>query len=67
MKKIQMVDLTGQYQGIKEEVNSSITHILENATFINGPEVKKFQEALERYLDVKHVICLLYTSPSPRD
>ena len=56
MKKIQMVDLTGQYQGIKEEVNSSITHILENATFINGPEVKKFQEALERYLDVKHVI-----------
>jgi len=56
MKKIQMVDLSGQYQGIKEEVNTSISQILDQATFINGPEVKKFQAALEAYLNVKHVI-----------
>ncbi|WP_149276679.1 DegT/DnrJ/EryC1/StrS family aminotransferase [Pareuzebyella sediminis] len=56
MKKIQMVDLDGQYQGIKEQVNSAIASILENSTFINGPEVKAFQGDLEEYLGVKHVI-----------
>ncbi len=56
MKKIQMVDLGQQYQGIKEEVNSAITEILETSTFINGPHVKAFQKNLETYLNVKHVI-----------
>ena len=56
MKKIQMVDLIGQYQGIKNEVNESITEILETATFINGPKVHEFQRSLEEYLGVKHVI-----------
>ncbi len=56
MKKIQMVDLTGQYQFIKEQVNSSISQVLDTAAFINGPEVHRFQEELEHYLGVKHVI-----------
>lgn len=56
MKKIQMVDLTSQYQSIKEEVNTSIQEVLNTASFINGPKVKEFQSALEAYLDVKHVI-----------
>ncbi len=56
MKKIQMVDLTGQYQTIKGQINSSISHILDTATFINGPEVHAFQKELEAYLGVKHVI-----------
>ena len=51
-----MVDLSGQYQEIKDQVNSSITQILETSAFINGPEVHAFQEELETYLDVKHVI-----------
>lgn len=56
MRKIQMVDLTGQYQGIREEVNSSISQILETAAFINGPQVHTFQAALEKYLGIRHVI-----------
>ena len=51
-----MVDLSGQYQEIKDQVNSSITQILETSAFINGPEVHAFQEELETYLGVKHVI-----------
>lgn len=51
-----MVDLVGQYQGIKEEVNESIAQILDSASFINGPKVHEFQAALENYLQVKHVI-----------
>lgn len=56
MKKIQMVDLGGQYQEIKEQVNASISRILETSAFINGPEVHAFQKDLEYYLGVKHVI-----------
>ena len=53
---IQMVDLKGQYQKIKSEINNSINKCLEEATFINGPAVKEFQNSLENYLNVKHVI-----------
>ncbi len=56
MKKIQMVDLGGQYQDIKEQVNHSIEQILETSAFVNGPEVHGFQKELEEYLGVKHVI-----------
>ena len=56
MKKIQMVDLKGQYEAIKEAVNSSIQEVLDTNTYINGPQVQQFQKNLETYLDVKHVI-----------
>lgn len=56
MKKIQMVDLKGQYKDIKERVDSSIMNVIETTAFINGPEVHEFQKELEDYLDVKHVI-----------
>lgn len=51
-----MVDLNGQYQSIKEQINSSISNILETSAFVNGPEVHAFQKELEAYLGVKHVI-----------
>ena len=56
MKKIQMVDLKGQYEAIKKTVNNSIQEVLDTNTYINGPQVHQFQKNLEEYLDVKHVI-----------
>jgi len=56
MKKIQMVDLGGQYEDIKEQVNAAISTVMETSAFINGPEVQTFQKDLEQYLNVKHVI-----------
>jgi dTDP-4-amino-4,6-dideoxygalactose transaminase len=56
MKKIQMVDLKGQYEAIKKTVNNSIQEVLDTNTYINGPQVQQFQKNLETYLDVKHVI-----------
>lgn len=56
MIKYQMVDLVGQYKKIKPEVDAAIMEVMENASFINGPAVKKFQKHLEEYLNVKHVI-----------
>jgi UDP-2-acetamido-2-deoxy-ribo-hexuluronate aminotransferase len=56
MRKIQMVDLKGQYQQIKEQIDKSINEVIESTAFINGPEVHQFQKELEEYLGVKHVI-----------
>ncbi|HEY9114599.1 MAG TPA: DegT/DnrJ/EryC1/StrS family aminotransferase [Bacteroidales bacterium] len=56
MIKYQMVDLAGQYKRIKPEVDAAIQDVITNTSFINGPAVKQFQESLEKYLDVKHVI-----------
>lgn len=51
-----MVDLVGQYEGLKSQINSSFSEILDSAAFINGPHVHSFQKELEAYLDIKHVI-----------
>ncbi len=55
-KKIQMVDLKGQYEKIKTEVDKGIQDVLNSTAFINGPAVKEFQADFEKYLNVKHVI-----------
>ncbi len=51
-----MVDLQGQYTEIKDRVTASMQEVIDNASFINGPEVHAFQKELEAYLGVKHVI-----------
>lgn len=51
-----MVDLKKQYQKIKNEIDAAIAEVIESAAFINGPAVKTFQQNLEKYLGVKHVI-----------
>lgn len=56
MKKIQMVDLQGQYQKIKKTVDASIQEVLNSSAYINGSYVHQFQTDLEKYLNVKHVI-----------
>ena len=56
MKKINMVDLKGQYENIKPEIDKAIAEVINATAFINGPAVKEFQENLEKYLGVKHVI-----------
>lgn len=51
-----MVDLITQYAEIKSDVNNAILNVIENAQFINGPEVQKFQAEMQDYLGAKHVI-----------
>ena len=51
-----MVDLITQYEKIKPAIDEAILSVIQNAQFINGPEVQNFQKELEEYLEVKHVI-----------
>lgn len=51
-----MVDLRGQYQKIKPEIDAALQEVIDSTSFIKGPAVKTFQENLSKYLEVKHVI-----------
>ena len=51
-----MVDLTGQYQKIKDEVDAGIQEVIDTTQFINGAATKQFASDLATYLQVKHVI-----------
>jgi len=51
-----MVDLSGQYNKIKPQIDAAISEVIDNTAFINGPAVKRFQKHLAEYLQVKHVI-----------
>lgn len=46
---IKMVDLGGQYLAIKQEIDSSIQHVIDNTQFINGNKVKEFANNLAKY------------------
>jgi UDP-2-acetamido-2-deoxy-ribo-hexuluronate aminotransferase len=54
--QIEMVDLKGQYNKIKTEIDQAVISCIASTSFINGPAVKEFQLNLEQYLGVKHVI-----------
>ena len=56
MKKINMVDLNGQYRKIRWQVNREIKKVIKSSSFINGPIVKEFQKNLQEYLNIRHVI-----------
>ena len=53
---LQMVDLKGQYQKIKVDVDQAIQEVIDSTAFINGPQVSEFQADLEQYLGVKKVV-----------
>ncbi len=51
-----MVDLIGQYNKIQKEVDEAVINVIRSSAYINGPEVKAFQQELEGYLGANHVI-----------
>jgi dTDP-4-amino-4,6-dideoxygalactose transaminase len=51
-----MVDLKGQYEKIKTEVDAGIQAVIDSTAFIKGGKVTDFQHQLESYLNVGHVI-----------
>lgn len=53
---IQMVDLRGQYDKIKKEIDQSISEVLSNGSFINGPQVGRFEQSLASYIKADHCI-----------
>lgn len=51
-----MVDLRIQYEKLRVEIDAAIKNVITSTKFIKGPEVRFFEEDLEKYLKVNHVI-----------
>lgn len=56
MQKISMVDLRGQFLRIKPEIDEAIQRVLDSAQFIQGPDVRKFEDAFAAFHGGGHVI-----------
>lgn len=53
---IQMVDLKTQYQRIAPQVDEAVQQVLASSQYVNGPQVRRFEQELAAYLNVEHVI-----------
>ncbi|MEN6461525.1 MAG: DegT/DnrJ/EryC1/StrS family aminotransferase [Syntrophomonas sp.] len=53
---IPLLNLVGQYNSIKDELDQAISGVLNSGTYIMGPQVAEFETDLALHLRVKHVI-----------
>ena len=53
--KVPFVDLKTQYTKIREEIEAKVHQVLEDTTFILGPEVTQFEQEFASFLCAKHV------------
>lgn len=53
---IPMVDLKGQYETLKPEIDAAILQSLAETSFILGPNVQAFDQEAAEYLGAKHAI-----------
>ena len=56
MKPIEMVDLRGQYERIRPDVDAAIREVVDSGHFIKGPAVGKFECELAGYLGSPYVL-----------
>jgi len=54
--KLHMVDLIGQYNKIKDEIDHAVLDTIASSAYINGPQVSSFSKNLANYHGAKHVI-----------
>lgn len=55
---IPMLDLRRQYASLKPEIDAAVLAVLESGHFIDGPNVKAFEEELARYAGARHAVGL---------
>ena len=53
---IPMVDLKGQYENLKSEIDPALLQALSESHFILGPNVLAFEQEVADYLGVKHAL-----------
>lgn len=49
-------DLKKQYEFLKKEMDQEISHVLQSAKYISGPQVQELERDLAEYVGVKHCV-----------
>ena len=55
---VPLLDLTAQYEPLRDELLSAITRVCDSQQFILGPEVAALERELEQRLNVRHAIAM---------
>jgi dTDP-4-amino-4,6-dideoxygalactose transaminase len=55
---IPFVDLKAHHKPISEDLSEAIARVLRNTSFVQGPEVKAFEDAFAHYLGVGHCVAV---------
>jgi dTDP-4-amino-4,6-dideoxygalactose transaminase len=58
MTRVPFVDLKAQHRQLSSELHQAFTRVLENASFVLGPEVEGFEKAFASYLGSQQCIAL---------
>ncbi len=53
---VPFVDLKTQYRSLRSEILPRVTQVMEDATFILGPDVARFEENFASYLGSRHCV-----------
>lgn len=56
--KVKLLDLEKQYRSIEKEIDTAVKDVLENGSFIMGPNVKQLEKDIANYTGVKHAIAV---------
>ena len=56
MKKVPFVDLSQQYLELKAETDAAIANVIANTSYIQGPDVKVFEELLAEHTGTKYAV-----------
>jgi len=56
VSKLPFIDLKSQYAALKTSIDARIQRVLDHGQYIMGPEVRELEEALEKYVGVRHCI-----------
>jgi UDP-2-acetamido-2-deoxy-ribo-hexuluronate aminotransferase len=54
--KVEMLDLFSQYKKIESQIDKEVLKIIKGTNYINGPQVKEFENNLKNYLSISDVI-----------
>jgi len=55
---VPFVDLKAHHRAIEAELNEAIARVLRNTAFVQGPEVKAFEDAFADYIGVAHCVAV---------
>jgi dTDP-4-amino-4,6-dideoxygalactose transaminase len=56
--KVPLLDLKGQYQGMREEIRAAIDEVCDSQYFILGPRVDSFEKSIASYCGTEHALGL---------
>jgi len=55
---VPLLDLTAQYDQLRDELLQAVTEVLERQQCVNGPEIGAFEEQAARYCGAEHAIAV---------